>query len=1477
MKKNLLLGIDIGGGSLRCLVFNAEKKEFTIIKRDMSDKAIYKIGDFGYGLDPDYIFECLIAGIKDCLSKGGYSGADIGALSLSALRHTLVMIDEGGKVLFASPNRDARSVDATMKLNDTIADEIYSISGHRPMPNLLASKLIWLKDTKPEIYIKTKYALSLQYYLNYRLTGKVTAERTQAGETMLIDLKAGKWSDLLIKKYGLNRSLFPEIVSSGTVLGHITSDAAKALGISEEALVIAGAGDSQSALLGLNAVNAGNIGVVAGTTSPIQLQSEKFVVDPEKRLWTGFSAIDGMYVLESNGGGMGIALEWAAGLLFADNPRPVAAFIGAAEKAGKGAGGVISTVGAQIFNNSVLSLPIDQLMFSTTNYNPESFSDKCKVARGVIEGMAFAVKANIEQLSDVYGSTPSELVIGGGMSRDKIWNDIIAEVTRLPVINAELSEASAVGAAVCAAVGAGLYKSLKEASAAIANLKEAINIEDNSYEREYEEWKEMYRSSFETNMSLGALINELRSSDDTSDSGKSENLSKLKIYADADISGESVEALKAFGTVTHKNYRDGDMLEGDEMIATLKDYDVFITEVDIVDAAIIKALPNLRMIGVCRGNPTNIDIDACTAAGIPVVYTPGRNSDAVADLTVAHILSAIRMLPESSVFLKEEGSQAGDMGRMGAAYFRYQGMELWNTTVGIIGGGAIGKKVAKRLLGFDAKLLVFDPYISNGDAALMGAQKVSYDELLSKSDIVTVHAPVTESTKNMVNQEAFSKMKDGAYFINTARAALVDYDALLEALKSGKLRGAGLDVFPVEPPAWNDPLVQLPNVLCTPHIAGDTVQVSVHQGIIMAENIKKLMHGEMTSDVVNRKDLKSFSFTGEKKIDKAALEKLKDKAVGVSDLEAGKESVKTAPVVASTSVPTAVTAAPATVITSVGYDRYMTLIKEFLNILSADEEVKQKTANKDISFQITFKDNEESCYMYFKAGTVLADLGLFPSGPAEVNLRMPIEIFDGMMRGKVNGAKAAMTGQMSFTGNVRKAMSMQSILKLMMTSYQAALDKTGDIDVKALAASPVQAKSSVPVSAGGTGYGRYMALIKEFLSTLSSDEEVKQKTASKDISFQITFKDNEESCYMYFKAGTVLADLGLFPSGPAEVNLRMPIEIFDGMMRGKVNGAKAAMTGQMSFTGNVRKAMSMQSILKLMMASYEKALKTVGDLDVTKLSAASPSAPESSKDKAVNVESLPAVQGEKVKKGLFAKLFGKNKSDAVIERVTEKIIYAGEAAKPKTGDVRDEILQVTNELFAKGLITGIGGNISARCEDNPNHVWITPSSVFKGDLRADMMVRVDLEGNTVNDTELSASSEKMVHLAIYKRRPEIMSVIHSHAPKATLMALTGLKFAPISTDAAFIGDIPIVPFVIPGSPELGDMVGEAIGAEGAAVLMQNHGLVVAGNSPRRAADTTEVVELTAEKIIECELLKRDPILLPKEAQDELASIGKMLV
>ena len=1481
-----LLGIDVGGGSVRAVIRDIEGGNITAVKHSMT-KALFTIGEFGYGMDIEAIFSIMAQAVKACLAKGGYAADDIAALSTSVLRHTLVALDKDGVVLFSSPNRDARAVDATMRLNDTCADEIYRLSGHRPMPNLTACKLLWLQETQPALYADIQTAFSLQDYLNYRFTGKIFAERSNAGETMLYDLRANAWSDAMIARLGLKRGMFPELINAGVSLGNLSAEAAQALGLSGSTIVVTGAGDTQSALLGMGVTGSGELGVAAGTTAPIQMTVDRPVVDPKGRLWTGVAGVPGKYVLESNAGGMGVSLEWIAGLLFGGNPNPCGALMAAAAKAGPGAGGMLSTVGAQIFNNSVLSLPIEQTLFSTTNYVPDADTDRGKAARAVVEGMAFAIRGNIEQIEEVSGLKANELRLGGGMAKDGIFAEVVSQAAGKPVAVSEFPHiASAMGAVICAAVGLGLCADHSGAAAKFADMKAPLKPAGGAYERIYDEWSEMVRASSENFMQLGALITELRQDAAGAQDQAGGEAVALRIYADADLSEDAVKMLGEFGSVTAKSYRDGDMLEGDDMVATLKDYDVFITEVDIVDAAIIKELPNLRMIGVCRGNPTNIDIDACSAAGIPVVYTPGRNCDAVADMTVAFMLNIARMVPESAAFLKEPGD-AGDMGRQGAAYFRYQGLELWRANIGIIGGGAIGKKVAKRLLGFEANLFVYDPYLSNEDAILMGAKKVELDELLAVSDIVTLHAPVTPETTNMINADSFKKMKDGVLVVNTARAALMDYNALLAALKSGKVKGAALDVFPLEPPASDDPLVLLPNVLSTPHTAGNTKQVGVHQGLIMVENIQKLMAGKMSSDVVNRKAFQGgFSFTGEKKFDAAALEQLQEKVIGVNDLDQKKQAAK--PAAAAPAAPVTVGVASRPPASSGPYGQYMALIDAFLVNLSSNAEVKEKTSGKDISFQITFKDNEESCYMYFNKGAIEAGLGTFGESGAEVNLRMPIEIFDGMMLGSINGANAAMTGKMSFTGNVRKAMSMQSILKLMMSSYQAAIDQVGKVDVKAFAAAP--APAAVPASAapaaapakrsGGAGYDKYMALIKEFLTLMSQDAQVKEKTASKDISFQITFKDNEESCYLYFNKGEIEADLGTFGESGAEVNLRMPIEIFDGMMTGAVNGAKAAMTGQMSFTGNVRKAMSMQSILNLMMSSYQAAIAKVGPVDIASLGAVEEEPVGAASQPPAPAETAPAAEAPK--QGFFARRRAKQQP-VVQQPVIQQVVAApkedlGVTGHPKTGDIRDELLAITTELFHKGLVTGIGGNISVRCEDNPNEVWIMPSSIYKGDLAADQMVRIDLEGKTVGGaTELSASSEKNVHTAIYKARPDISAVIHSHATKSTLMGLAGLKFTPVSSDAAFFGEVPVVPFMIPGTPELGDMVAEAMGEEKAVCIMQNHGLVVAGTSLRRASDMTDCVEITAAKILEAKAMGVELAVISGKDLEELTELGKMLV
>ncbi|MDA8250880.1 MAG: 2-hydroxyacid dehydrogenase [Rhodospirillales bacterium] len=277
----------------------------------------------------------------------------------------------------------------------------------------------------------------------------------------------------------------------------------------------------------------------------------------------------------------------------------------------------------------------------------------------------------------------------------------------------------------------------------------------------------------------------------------------------------------------------------DAIVAFVGDAEVLVTQLAPLSAEMLDRMPALRLVAVSRGGPVNIDMAAARARGVRVVNTPGRNASAVAEFAIGAILAETRLIRVGHESLRA-GTWRGDLYRADRT-----GRELSEMTVGVIGYGQIGTRVVRLLKAFGCRILVADPYVqlSVADRA-DGVRHVHLDALLRQSDVITLHARVTPETTGFIGREQFAAMRPGTIFVNTARGPMVDYDALYEALASGHLGGAMLETFAVEPvpPDW--PLLQLPNVTLTPHIAGASVKTVTIAAEAAAEEVRRHIAGE---------------------------------------------------------------------------------------------------------------------------------------------------------------------------------------------------------------------------------------------------------------------------------------------------------------------------------------------------------------------------------------------------------------------------------------------------------------------------------------------------------------------------------------------------------------------------------------------------------------------------------------------------------
>ncbi|MEM7125109.1 MAG: NAD(P)-dependent oxidoreductase [Chloroflexota bacterium] len=286
----------------------------------------------------------------------------------------------------------------------------------------------------------------------------------------------------------------------------------------------------------------------------------------------------------------------------------------------------------------------------------------------------------------------------------------------------------------------------------------------------------------------------------------------------------------------------------DELRQRVANAHVLITELDEIDAQILDHASNLAAIVDCRAAVVNIDIKRATELGIAVMNTPGRNCEAVADLTVALMVMSLRKVETAMHNLRANRWQ--ELGKV-QTYINHRGHEMPGKQIGLIGLGAVGRAVAKRLTGFDVQILGYDPFVKAEDLASLDIELVALESLLRASDIVSLHAPVTAATRSMIGTEALNWMKPSSYLINTARADLVDESAMITALKENVIAGAALDVFHEEPVELMNPLFAQPNVIALPHIGGATYEVVEHQSRLAYSALHGLLAGK-PYNVVNQ-------------------------------------------------------------------------------------------------------------------------------------------------------------------------------------------------------------------------------------------------------------------------------------------------------------------------------------------------------------------------------------------------------------------------------------------------------------------------------------------------------------------------------------------------------------------------------------------------------------------------------------------------
>jgi autoinducer 2 (AI-2) kinase len=495
MKRDCVIALDAGSGSGRSAVFDLEGKLLSAAGEDWAPHTP-EDEPMGAEFDPQEMWAALRRATRQAMEQASIDPQTVRGISTTSQRDGVVFLDADGQELHCSTNRDARGVLHAEEIAQELGETIYRTTGRWPLGLDAMARLWWFRSHRPEQHERIAQILMISDWLAYRLSGELCSEPTNASSSMLFNVVDCNWSSELAECVGYSSELYPPCYRPGQVVGRLTAQAAEALGLPVGIPVGAGAGDSQAACLGCGAFEDGATTIIAGTTMPVQMVLSEPVFDELHRLHLGSYVIADHWVLESNAGLAGAAFRW-----FCE------AFVGIGmayyrrleeEMQNAKPGEVMAVMGPQIADFRELSFPPKSTFVFPFLSGLEHPPTRGSFGRAILENLAYAARGNVEQLSTASSQEVTVLNLCGGLARSDLFAQIVADVCKREVHVPEVREASSLGAAICAAVGAGAYSSLQSAAKAMVHWEptvEPIPANARAYRGLYRKWTRLYEQA----------------------------------------------------------------------------------------------------------------------------------------------------------------------------------------------------------------------------------------------------------------------------------------------------------------------------------------------------------------------------------------------------------------------------------------------------------------------------------------------------------------------------------------------------------------------------------------------------------------------------------------------------------------------------------------------------------------------------------------------------------------------------------------------------------------------------------------------------------------------------------------------------------------------------------------------------------------------------------------------------------------------